>query len=111
MNVGFSRHDGLGGERSNSQHKGQERYEGAPPFPTICPQTQHFFVKILWGRFSSLPSIPRSLTKSDAVVLRQPGLLQSTAARVFHVSPGKVYRHQAGIMPLRSAKGGYYNEA
>ena len=49
MNVGFSRHDGLGGERSNGQHKGQERYEGTPPFPTICPQTQHFLAMILRG--------------------------------------------------------------
>ena len=50
MNVGFSRHDDLGGERSNGQHKGQECHEGTPPFPTICPQTQHFFAMILRGR-------------------------------------------------------------
>ena len=49
MNVGFSRHDGLGGERSNGQHKGEERYDSAPPLPTICPQPQHFFAMIFRG--------------------------------------------------------------
>ena len=57
MDVGFSRHYGLGGERSNGQHKGQERYEGAPPFPTICPQPQHFFAMILRGHLDlSVPA-------------------------------------------------------
>ena len=52
MNRGFSRQYGLGGERSYSEHKGQERYEGIPPFPTICPQPQHFLVTNFRRRLS-----------------------------------------------------------
>ena len=47
MYGGFRSHDGLGGERSNGHDNGQECREGTPPFPTICPQSQHFEVMIL----------------------------------------------------------------
>ena len=47
MYGGFRSHDGLRSKRSNGHDNGQECGEGTPPFPTICPQTQHSDVMIL----------------------------------------------------------------
>ena len=50
MYGGFRSHDGLRSKLSNGHDNGQECREGTPPFPTICPQTQHVVVTSLQCR-------------------------------------------------------------